>query len=126
MFTKLFILAVMALLAVIVSSCTGNVAGTGQQQLPTSTPIPTAPAVARPTYIVQRGDVQNILEFSGRWQPRDQIQLSFPVAGTVRRVTVKRGDAVKAGDLLADFQIQNLEDQLASAKLSLETAKANL
>src|SRR5437868_1076767 len=106
-------LGALILFAALVTSCTGNVAATGntggaapaagaQQGPPTSTPIPTAPAVARPTYIVQRGDVQNILEFSGRWQPRDQTQLSFPVAGTVRQVTVKRGDAVRAGQLLAD------------------------
>src|SRR5581483_4212246 len=100
--------------------------GAQQQAAPTSTPIPTAPAVARPTYLVQRGDVQEILEFNGRWQPRDQTALSFPIAGTVRRVNVRRGDAVSAGQLLADYQIGSLEDQLASAKLDLETALANL
>src|SRR5687767_1957230 len=92
----------------------------------TSTPIPTAPAVARPTYVVQRGDVQEIFEFTGRWQPRDQMQLSFEVNGTVRRVNVQRGDTVAAGDLLADLQIDDLEGQLASAELELETALANL
>ena len=34
------------------------------QVAPTATPIPTAPAVAKPTYLVQRGDVQNILDFT--------------------------------------------------------------
>src|SRR3954466_9180932 len=108
MFSKQFSILILVLIAGIARACTGNPPAPGQQQqaAPTSTPIPTAPAVARPTYIVQRGDVQNILQFSGRWQPRDQTQLSFPVAGTVRRVSVKRGDAVQTGQLLADFQIQ--------------------
>lgn len=97
-----------------------------QQAEPTSTPIPTAPAVARPTYLVQRGSVQEILEFSGRWQPRDQAALSFEIAGSVRQVTVQRGDTVSAGQLLADYQITELEDSLASAQLELETALANL
>src|SRR5690606_29843564 len=97
-----------------------------QPAQPTSTPIPTAPAVARPTYLVQRGDVQEILEFSGRWQPRDQAALSFAVAGTVRQVTVQRGDTVTAGQLLADYQITDLENQLASAQLDLEAALASL
>ncbi len=96
------------------------------QQAATSTPIPTAPAAAAPTYLVQRGDVQNILDFSGRWQPRDQMLLSFSTSGTVRRVNVRLNDTVTAGQLLADYQIDSLEQQLAQAKLSLETAKLNL
>jgi HlyD family secretion protein len=92
----------------------------------TVTPIPTAPAVARPLYIVQRGDVQDTLEFSGRWQPRDQMQLTFEIAGTVRRVNVQRGDTVTAGQLLADFQITDLENQLAQAQLDLESAQTRL
>jgi len=98
---------------------------TGAQAAPTSTPIPTAPAVAAPTYSVQRGDVQNIFEYSGRWEPRDQEQLAFQVGGAVRRVNVRRGDSVTAGELLADLQIDDLENQLASAKLSLQSAIAN-
>ncbi len=122
-------ISILVALSFVVAACSGNVpSGTGQQQqqAPTSTPIPTAPAVARPTYLVQRGDVQQISEFPGRWQPRDQTPLSFAIAGTVRRVTVRIGDTVTAGQLLADYQISSLEDQLASAQLQLETAKANL
>ena len=103
----------------------GSVPGAAQQS-PTSTPIPTAPAVARPTYIVQRGDVQELLEFSGRWQPRDQMSLSFEIGGTIRQVTVQRGDTVAAGQLLADYEITELENQLATAQLELETAQASL
>lgn len=104
----------------------GGGSGSAAQVPPTSTPIPTAPAVARPTFLVQRGTVQEVLAFSGRWQPRDQLTLSFEINGTVRRVAVKRGDTVKAEQLLADFQITDLENQLASAQLDLETAQANL
>src|SRR3954469_19053725 len=108
-------------------ACTGNpAAGSAAQQAPTATPIPTAPAVAKPTYLVQRGDVQNILDFTGRWQPRDQLTLSFEIAGTVRRGNVKQGDAVTAGQMLVDYQITDLENQLASAQLSLDTAQKNL
>lgn len=119
---------ILLLLALVsLAACSGvqglNTNSAAQQQtVPTSTPIPTAPAVARPTYLVQRGTVQDVLEFTGRWQPRDQMQLSFEIAGTVRRVNVRRGDTVNAGDLLADYEITNLENQLASAQLQLETA----
>ncbi len=95
-------------------------------QSATVTPIPTAPAAARPTYTVQRGTVQETLEFSGRWLPRDQMQLSFEIAGTVQQVNVQRGDTVTTGELLASFQTTELENQLASANLSLQTAILNL
>lgn len=116
---------VLASLSLLVAACSGT-GENPQQSAPTATPIPTAPAVAPPTYLVQRGDVQDILEFSGRWQSRDQLQLSFEIAGTVRRVNVQRGDTVTAGQLLADYQITALEDQLASAQIQLESAQASL
>jgi multidrug efflux pump subunit AcrA (membrane-fusion protein) len=96
------------------------------QAAPTSTPIPTAAIAAKPTYPVQRGSVADIFTFTGRWQPRDQMALSFPINGTVRQVNIQRGDAVKAGDLLADYDISDLENQLASARIQLETALANV
>jgi multidrug efflux pump subunit AcrA (membrane-fusion protein) len=128
------------LLLLTLSACTGLQASAGtapapgtnapvaiaQGQVATSTPIPTAPAVARPTYLVQRGDVADILETTGRWLPRDQLSLSFPTAGQVRTVYVQRGAAVRAGDKLADLQITELENSLASANVSLEAAKANI
>lgn len=111
---------------VIISAC--DLAQPDQQQLPESTvtPIPTAPAAAKPTYTVQRGLVQETLEFSGRWLPRDQQELSFEIAGSIRSVNVRRNDTVTAGTLLADYQIDTLENQLASARLSLQTALTNL
>lgn len=113
-----------------VAACSGNetpgVDPAAAQAEPTITPLPTAPAVARPTYLVQRGDVQEILEFPGRWQPRDQVNLSFEISGTIRQVNVRQGDTVTAGQLLADYQITDLEDQLASAQLQLESAQSSL
>ncbi len=89
---------------------------------PVATPIPTAPAAARPTYSVQRGTVEETLEFTGRWLPRDQQDLAFEVAGTVRGVYVRRDDTIQAGDLLADYDTSDLEAQLASAQLDLDAA----
>lgn len=110
----------MMILVLLLAACGAS----PEQEVPTSTPIPTAPAAAPPTYAVQRGDVEEVFEFSGRWQPRDQEPLAFEVAGTVRRVNVRRGDTVSAGDLLADLQIDDLENQLANAELTLQAALA--
>ena len=81
----------------------------------TSTAAPTSPAAARPTYTVQRGTVEEVMVFSGRWLPRDQFQLSFPVQGSVRRVEVARDQTVTAGQLLADLQIDDLENPREAA-----------
>ncbi|HLY28617.1 MAG TPA: biotin/lipoyl-binding protein [Aggregatilineales bacterium] len=118
-------LSSVVLCSLFLAACSG-IAGNPAQSVPTSTPIPTIPAVARPTYLVQRGDVQNIDEFTGRWQPRDQELLAFQTSGTIRRVLVKTGDTVSKGQLLADFQIDNLESNLASDKLNLQTALLSL
>jgi len=110
-----------------VQSAAGSASNAVIAQVPaTSTPIPTAPAVAKPTYLVQRGDVQNLLNVSGRWQPRDQYQLAFPVAGQVRNVTIAVGATVKKGAVLADLQITSIENQLASAQVQLNAAISNL
>ena len=52
--------------------------------------------------------------------------MAFQVGGSVRRVNVRRGDSVSAGDLIADLQIDDLEAQLASAQLSLQSALASV
>ncbi|MDQ7024193.1 MAG: HlyD family efflux transporter periplasmic adaptor subunit [Anaerolineae bacterium] len=97
-----------------------------EQVLPTVTPIPTAQAAARTTYSVQRGDVRETFIFRGRWLPRDQQQLSFEVQGTVRNVTVRSGDTIEAGAVLADLQIDELEDQLIRNQLALDAARRRL
>lgn len=110
------------ILLLLMTACSSATDSSGAQAIATSTPIPTAPAAARATFTVQRGTVQEVQEFTGRWLPRDQMELSFEISGTIRQVNVARNDVVSAGSLLADYQIQSLEDQLASAQLTLETA----
>jgi multidrug efflux pump subunit AcrA (membrane-fusion protein) len=75
---------------------------------------------------VQRGNVEETLEFSGRWMPRDQYALAFEINGTISKVNVQRGDTVTAGQLLASYDTTDLEDQLTSAQLDLETTRLSL
>ncbi len=121
----LFPLLALSLLLTACADATIN-ADPAQQANPTVTPFPTAAAAARPTYPVQSGTVQEILPFTGRWLPRDQAQLSFEINGSIRSVNVQRGDSVSTGNLLADFQIDDLENQLVNAELDLESAQRRL
>ncbi|WP_162909694.1 efflux RND transporter periplasmic adaptor subunit [Aggregatilinea lenta] len=125
--TALIALLLTALLAAACSSSdqTGGEDGAAAAAA-TSTPVPTAALSARPTYTVERGTVEDVYTFTGRWQPRDQMSLSFPTNGTIRQVNVRAGDAVSAGDLLADYDTSDLENQLASAELNLESALSNI
>jgi multidrug efflux pump subunit AcrA (membrane-fusion protein) len=90
---------------------------------PEPTPLPTPVVAEKPTYTVQRGPVTKSLEFTGRVAPINQQDLFFRTDGFVRNVKVQRNDQVKAGDLLADLEIGDLENQLAEAKLNLTKAE---
>lgn len=93
---------------------------------PTPTPIPTPIVPTKPTYRVERGEVVKKLLFTGRIAPVVERELFFRTSGRVRHVYVKRGDFVKAGQVLADLEIDDLERELASAQLELERAQVRL
>ena len=90
---------------------------------PTPTPLPTPVVAEKPTYVVQRGAVTKSLEFTGRVGPVKQQDLFFRTDGFVRNVNVERNAPVKTGDLLADLEIGDLENQLAEAQLKLKDAE---
>ena len=93
---------------------------------PTPTPFPTPIVPEKPTYTVQRGTVAKTLEFRGRVSPVTEKELFFKTDGYVRAVHVAQGDLVKAGDLLAELEISDLENQLAQAQVALQTAELRL
>ncbi|MCL4869819.1 MAG: HlyD family efflux transporter periplasmic adaptor subunit [Anaerolineae bacterium] len=94
--------------------------------LVTPTPIPTPIVPERPTYIVQRGNIINTLEFTGRVSPILEQELFFRSDGFVDQIFVQRGERVQAGAVLAQLEIGNLENQLAQAQVALETAEIRL
>ena len=69
---------------------------------------------------------------SGSVQPRQEILIKPQVSGIVRRVLVEPGDAVKAGEVLAEVMIvpdvaalSNAESRLARAQITLDDAQLN-
>lgn len=120
---------ILFLLLPAVAGCAG---GPATAQAPTPTPLPPAPALERPTYTVQRGEVERALELTGRVTPVDLERLSFRTSGRVAEVKVRRGDTVQAGDLLAEIiheealeTLRQAEVRLAQAERDLATAQAN-
>ena len=95
----------------------------GPPTKPTPTPLPTSSISANPTYTVQRGDVIKELKARGRIVPVSEQRLFFRSSGYVREVYVRRNDTVKAGQILADLEIGDLENQLAQAQINVEAAQ---
>jgi multidrug efflux pump subunit AcrA (membrane-fusion protein) len=93
---------------------------------PTPTPLPTAIVPEKPAYTVQRGEVVENLAFTGRVSPVEEAELYFRTNGRVLRVYVQRGDAVQAGDKLAELDVSALRRQLAQAELALAAAQIDL
>jgi multidrug efflux pump subunit AcrA (membrane-fusion protein) len=103
---------------VVLAGCTCAPARGGEA---TPTPIPTPVVPDKPTYVVQRGEVARVLEFSARVSPISEEELIFRVSGYVGEIYVERDDWVKAGDLLAELEVSDLKNQLLQAEAALES-----
>jgi multidrug efflux pump subunit AcrA (membrane-fusion protein) len=103
------------------------IAGCGRNDAAPATPT-TASTLGTTgiTYVVQRGEVTRELEFAGRVSPVAEVPLYFRISGYVSRVLVQSGAQVKAGDLLAELEVEDLQNQVALAELDLASAQARL
>jgi multidrug efflux pump subunit AcrA (membrane-fusion protein) len=98
----------------------------GQADEPTPTPIPTAIVPTQPTYEVRSGEIVRETSFTGRVAPVIEHELFFRTGGRVRTLYAERNAEVKAGDVIADLEIDDLEREVVSAQLNLERAQARL
>jgi len=92
----------------------------------TPTPIPTAIVPTKPTYQVKKGEIVKELTFSARISPVVEEELFFRTNGRVESVFVKRNDFVEEGQVIAKFEITNLEREARQAELTLERAQVRL
>jgi multidrug efflux pump subunit AcrA (membrane-fusion protein) len=97
-----------------------------ETEQPTPTPFPTPVVPEQPTYTVQRGTVIKTLEFRGRVSPVTEQELFFEANGYVREVYVEKDELVRAGDLLAELEVGDLENQMAQAQITLDTTALRL
>jgi len=74
------------------------------------------------TYTVQRGTIEDMLEFNAKVAPV-QIPMSFAQDGIVQKIFVQPGQTIKEGDLIAQLDIADLESQLVEAKLATGQAQ---
>ena len=119
------VVVVLGLLLALVSAC-GSSGSPGAVGDATPTPLPTPVVLEKPTYTVELGTVVETLEFTGRASPVQEQELFFEAGGNVSQVNVARGDWVKAGDVLAEREVDDLQKQLAQKEISLETSQLRL
>ena len=75
---------------------------------------------------VRRGTLEVTVSGSGNLQPHTLVNLAFTQSGVVRKVYVGVGDAVKAGQVLAELDTRDLELQLQNARINREIARIRL
>jgi multidrug efflux pump subunit AcrA (membrane-fusion protein) len=93
---------------------------------PTPTPLPAPEIPDKPTYIVQRGFVEQTVSFSGRVSPAVEVELFFRQDGRVSQVYVENDDMVEAGQVLAELDNADLYQQIEQAQLELAAVKQAL
>lgn len=81
---------------------------------------------AQETATIFRGDLAATASASGVVRARREAQLAPAMAGTVARVYVEAGDAVRAGDPLVALEADALERAVSAAEQSVAIQQANL
>jgi multidrug efflux pump subunit AcrA (membrane-fusion protein) len=117
--------SLLILLLSLLAAC-GAPTTTAQQEPPTPTPLPPDPALERPTYTVERGTIERVLEVNGRITPVDLVRISFHRSGRISTVNVARGDVVQEGDVLAELQQEEALETLREAEDTLVQAQRDL
>jgi RND family efflux transporter MFP subunit len=87
---------------------------------------PKPPATAVGTARVTTGPAQPPVLTSGVIATRDELRLSFKMAGIVRRIAVEEGEAVRAGQQLAVLELAEVDAQLEQARQLAEKAERDL
>jgi len=75
---------------------------------------------------VQAKSLARWLPVSGTLEPVRQATVKAKVSGEVRQITVREGEAVKAGQLLARIDTSDLDARLIERQGQLESAKAQV
>lgn len=80
--------------------------------------------VAVTTTFPVRGDLQDSVSTSGTVESEEVKIIFAPAGGTLGSVNVEAGDAVKAGELLVDYDMEEMERSLRQSALQLEKSNA--
>src|SRR6202522_4396830 len=106
-----------ALLALLLPGC-GN---SRKAEAEDAAHAPTAPVVK-----VARRDLSNTLEIASEFQPLQEIEVYAKVSGYIKKLYVDWGTHVKQGQLLAELEIPELQQQLQQDEASARRSDQDL
>lgn len=75
---------------------------------------------------VSRGDITSVISTNGKIEPIDNFEAHAPAPTTVRKILVKAGDHVTAGQMLVQLDDSEARAQAAKAQAQLKSAEADL
>ena len=75
---------------------------------------------------VVRGAIRQVVRAYGQVSAPDAVVVNPAISGRVREVFVKVGDTVRAGDVLARLETEDLEAAVRQAEMALRTSEAQL
>jgi macrolide-specific efflux system membrane fusion protein len=87
---------------------------------------PSQAAVEPATVFVERGDVEQTVLATGALEANAVTSIGAEVSGRIQTLSVKLGDVVKKGDLIAEIDSVDQENAVKSAEASLANMKAQL
>ena len=68
---------------------------------------------------VERGNLFQTVDAVGKVESADHLELHFELSGTLEYIAIKEGDEVKAGQLLANLKLHELNSAVAQAQANL-------
>lgn len=72
-----------------------------------------------------RGDIEESVSTSGKIVTEEKVVLFAPVSGRLNEINVAAGDAVKAGDVLMTYDMDQMEERLQEATLQQDKSNAS-
>lgn len=72
-----------------------------------------------------RGDIEESVSTSGKVVSEEKVILFAPVSGRLSQINVAAGDAVKAGDVLMTYDMDQMEERLQEATLQQDKSNAS-
>ncbi len=106
-------------LAAVLSGCEFLV----QTVAPTPTLITAGSSQQRPMVAVEVGVLEEAINVTGRVEAEERKDLFFRAPGRIKNVSVRQGDRVTEGQVLAELETGGLESQVADAEKNFETAE---
>ena len=74
----------------------------------------------------QTGTMKDEYKYSGTIEPKDTVDVTASMTGTVKAVNFKEGDKVNKGDVLFTIDTKDLENTIKTNKASLASADASM